>query len=137
MLSSTSGGDARLRWWEIKQSRELRFQVRLAVPTHVGQMLGRQLGRADRSEPKGAHGLPREQQIYVSISGACQAHLAAGALNSSSPPSSPHPHPPVTPRLCSSTLGRSSILSGDLEPSQSLPGCSRIRQPRNPTSVGT
>lgn len=104
------------------------------MPTHMEQTLGRLLGRADGSELKGARGLPREQQNYVSMSEACQAHPTAGALNSCSPPSNPSPPPP---RLCSSTLGQSSTLSGDLEASQSFPGCSRIHQPGNPTSVGT
>lgn len=94
---------------------------RLGVPVHADQMLGRQLGRADRSEPKGARGLPREQQNYVSISEACQAHPAAGALHSLS---SLQRLPP--PRLCTSTSGQSSVLSGGLEPSQSLPGCSNL-----------
>lgn len=41
---------------------------RLGVLTYIGQMLGRQLERADRSEPKGTCGLHGDSRIVFPIS---------------------------------------------------------------------
>lgn len=58
--------------WGVGQSDKLQAvaipKKRLGVLTYIGQMLGRQLWRADRSEPEGTHGLQGSSRIMFPIS---------------------------------------------------------------------
>lgn len=64
---SFSGGDAALGCWEIERTPGCcNPKKRLGVLTYMGQMSGRRLGRAGRSEPEGSRGLHGGQQNHVS-----------------------------------------------------------------------